>query len=76
MWHFREIGDDRVSSNILTQCQRQRGCKIVVDARLDDFTERDELANLVRNLQADVRFTRNHVHDAHTDGRQRACEIF
>src|SRR5690606_419243 len=55
--------------------ERQRALLLVVGLRLDDLAEGDELANLVRYLEADVRLAGDHLDDAHTDRRKRAGEI-
>ena len=48
---------------------------LVVGLGFDDLAERDDLALLVRDLQADHRFAGNDLHHAHADGGQRARQI-
>ena len=73
--HAREIGDDGHAADILAERQRQRRGDLVVGLGFDDFPERDDLALLVGDLQADHRLAGNDFHDAHADGGQRARQI-
>ena len=65
----------RLTADVLAERQRQRRLQLVVRLRLHDLAERHDLANLVRDLEADVRLARNDLDDAHADGRERAREI-
>jgi hypothetical protein len=76
MRHAREIGDHRLTTDVLAERQRQRRLQLVVRLRLHDLAERHDLADLVRDLEADERLAGNDLDDAHADRRERPCEVF
>ena len=73
--HARKVGAHRLAADVLAERERQRRLQLVVGLRLHDLAERDDLANLVRNLEADVRLARNDLDDAHAHGRERSREV-
>ncbi len=74
--HAREVDDDRFAADVLAERQGQLRLARVVFLRIEDFAEADDLAALVRNLEADDGFARNHLDDAHADRRQRTRKVF
>ena len=70
-----EIGDRRLAADVLAERERERRLQLLVGLRLHDLAERDELADLVRDLEADVGLAGNDFDDPHADGRERAREV-
>ena len=73
--HPREIDNDRITANILTQSQGHRRCHIIIGLRFDDLAKRHELAILVRYFQADIRLTGDHLDNTHAHHGQRPRQI-
>ena len=61
MRHRREIGDVRLAVNGLAERQRQLRRRAPVHFRFEELAQRDLLAGVVRNLQADRRFARDAI---------------
>src|SRR5690606_30931983 len=55
--------------------QRQRGIHLFVSLRAQDLAQRDDLAGLVRDLEADRRLAGYDLHHPDTDRRQRARQV-
>ena len=72
---MREVGDDGVAADVLAQSERQGRRHIIVDARFEDFTERDELAALIWNLETNEGLAWDHLDDTHADHGQRTGKV-
>ena len=70
-----EIRAHRRAADVLAERERQRRGHVVVGLGLDDLAERDDLALLVRDLEAHDRLAGNDFDHAHADGGQRTREI-
>ncbi len=75
MWHSREVHHDGIARDVLAERESQRGGILVVARRFQYLAQAHELALLVRDLEADDRFARDYLHDAHADRRQGACQV-
>ena len=75
MRHARQIGDDGLTTDVFAQRQRQWRCEFVISATLENFTQRHQLAILVRNFQAHIGLARNHLDNPHTDNGQGTGQI-
>ena len=75
MRHSSEIDNDRVTANILPQCQRHGRIQVVIGTRFDDLTKRNELTIFVRYLQPDEGLAGNNLDDTNADHRQRPRQI-
>ena len=64
MWHFRDIRDDRLAGNILTDCKCQRCFGLNVLIRLDQIPESNNGAFLVRHLDTYSSFAGNRCFDS------------
>src|SRR5215471_3829418 len=76
MRHPLQVRAQRLAADVLAERERQRRLQVLVRLRLQDLAERDELADLVRDLEADVRLAGNDLDDPDAHGRERAREIF
>ena len=74
MRHRGQIGDDRITRDILAQHQRQRGGLILERLRTDQFVQADRLASDVGQLDADHGPARNR-RDARGNGAHIAGDI-
>ena len=72
--HRREVGHVRLAVNRLAERERQLRCRALVHLRLQQLAERDLLACVIRNLDADGRFPGNAI-DEHRFGLHREAEI-
>ncbi len=75
MRHARQISDHRLAADVLAERERQRRLELVVGLRLDDLAKSDDLANLVRDLEPNVRLAGDDLDDAHADRRERAGQV-
>ncbi len=66
--HFREVGDQRLAGNILSE--GDRNFRLVVDPvlRLEDIADKDRLRILVGHLHTDAALSGNGGQDAHRQG--------
>ena len=71
-----KIGEHRLTADVLAERERERRLQLVVRLGLHDLAERHDLANLVRDLEPNVRLARNDLDDAHAHRRERAREVF
>ncbi len=76
MRHARKVRHHRLAADVLTERQCQRRLQVVVRLRANDLSERYDLAFLIRDFQPHHVLARNDFHDANTQHRQGACQVF
>src|SRR5215467_2157459 len=75
MWHPLQVRAQRLAADVLAERERERRLQVLVRLRFHDLAERDDLADLVRYLEADVRLARNDLDHPYAHRRERAREI-
>ena len=68
MRHFRQIGHNRIASDIFTQHHGERRRILAEFSVIQHFTQVDGLTFFVRQFEAHVRLTRDHFYHAYRNG--------
>src|SRR5690606_18986490 len=73
--HACKVRDNRVTTDVLAERERQRRCKLIVSLRLQYLPQRHQFTVLVRYLETHVRLPGDDFDHANTDHRQRARKV-
>ena len=75
MRHAREVHDDRLSRNVLSETESDRRCAPIVARGAQDLAQVDQLHLFVGDFEADDGFPGNDLDDSDADRRERAGEV-
>ncbi|MNS61201.1 hypothetical protein D3C72_942220 [compost metagenome] len=76
MRHLRQVSNDRLTADVVTQRQGDRRFEIVVFRRRQHFGEAHDLPVFVGNLDTDGGLARNHLDHTYAGHGQRTREVF